>query len=295
MSVIDIAEAFNALIFRRRYGSGFKPHFSIRIEGVDFHIDSSPGKGYNLITHAHSDHFGQSNMKNFKAIASQETSAILSAVSGESFRGIAHKLNDRIDAGGVRIRSYPTFHIFGSTAYHFNSHGILITGDVKDFSKLPACEFLVTEATYGSPSHIFEDDLERVLVEAKAGNELGVYPVGKAQRIAKFLAENGVGFKTTEKIRRICNALEIEFDHGEAELLPPKMVRNGYVLSAQKFYKRRITVSDHLDYRGLIEMIEHCNPDYVLFYHGKPSRKLVDEIRKSGRKAFTLSEIDLYL
>ena len=295
MDVLEIAETFGILLFRRKYGRGFRPHFSMRVNDVDFHVDSSPGKGYNLITHAHSDHFGQRNMKNHKAIASSETAKILSAVTEKRFVGRTFEVGEELEVSGIRIRTCDTHHMHGSTAYHFRELGVLITGDVKDFSSLPECEFLIAEATYGHPSQVFDDELDRVVDAAESGSELGVYPIGKAQRIASLLSENGVGFRTVEKIERICRALGIEFQDGDAKLLPPKMVRNGYVLSAQSFYRNRITVSDHVDYRGVVEMVEHCNPEYVLFYHGNPTKKLVEELEKSGRKVLTLSDIRLWL
>ncbi|AKG90783.1 Beta-lactamase superfamily domain [Geoglobus ahangari] len=295
MSILDIAESFGTLIFRRKYGRGFRPHFSIRVNGVDFHIDSSPGKGYNIITHAHSDHFGQRNMKNHKAIASTETAKILEAVSGERFRGSVHEVGERLKLGGVSVATYPTHHMHGSTAYHFRDSGILITGDVKDFSDLPECEFLIAEATYGHPNYVFDDEIDRVIEVAENGYELGVYPIGKAQRIATLLSQHEIGFRTVDKIERICRALGIDYQDGDAMLLPPKSVTNGYVLSAQNFYRNRITVSDHVDYRGIIGLVEHCNPDYVLFYHGNPTKRLVSEIERSGRKVLTLSDIDVWL
>ncbi len=295
MDILEIAESFGILLFRRKYGRGFRPHLSMRLGGVDFHIDSSPGKEYNLITHAHSDHFGQRNMKNYKAVASTETAKILSAVTEKRFAGKTFGVGDRITLSDIVIETYPTHHMHGSSAYFFRDHGILITGDVKDYSELPECELLIAEATYGHPSQTFRDELDRVVDAAEKGHELGVYPIGKAQRIATLLSENGIGFETTEKISRICAALGIEHDDGDARLLPPKMVRNGFVLSAQNFYRNRITVSDHADFRGLVEMIEHCNPDFVIFYHGNPTKRLLEEVEKSGRKALTLSDVNVWL
>lgn len=295
MDVLEIAESFGILLFRRKYGRGFRPHFSMRVNNVDFHIDSSPGKGYNLITHAHSDHFGQRNMKNHKAIASSETAKILSAVTEKRFVGYTFEVGEKIEVSRISIRTYPTHHMHGSSAYHFRNLGVLVTGDVKDYSALPRCDFLIAEATYGHPGQVFNDELDRVIDAAERGKELGVYPIGKAQRIATLLSENGIGFRTVEKIERICKALGIEYNDGDARLLPPKMVSNGFVLSAQSFYRNRITVSDHVDYRGVVEMVEHCDPEYVLFYHGNPTKRLVEEMKKSGRKVLTLSEIGLWL
>ncbi len=295
MELLDIAEKFNVLIYRRKYGNGFRPHFSMRINEVDFHIDSSPGKGFTIITHAHSDHHGLRNLKNLRAIASQETATILSAISDERYRGMIHSIGERLNLKGIRINTYNTGHIDGSTAYFFRDNGILVTGDVKDFSHLPRCDVLITEATYGHPSYVFEDEVERVIEAARLGVELGAYPVGKAQRVARILSENEIGFKASGKIKKICDALGIEHSDGEARIVSPREVSDGYVLSAQRFYRKRIVFSDHIDYRGIVELVDYCNPEYVLFYHGNPTEKLIHEVEEMGVKALTLRDIKIHL
>ena len=286
-------KGFEILIYRRKFGRGFRPHFSLKIDGIDFHIDSSPGIGFNLITHAHTDHYGLRNMENRNAVASKETARILETVSGKRFRGITFNVGETIKVGGLKIKTFDTGHMHGSTAFYFKDKGILITGDVKDFSSFPKCDLLITEATYGHPAYVFEDEIDRVVRAAEEGRELGVYPVGKAQRVAELLNENDIGFRTTEKIERICRALGIDFQKGEAKLLPTREVRNGYILSAQKFYRNRIVLSDHIDYRGIIEMISHCDPDYVLFYHGRAHWRLIEEVKGMGVTPLTLTEVVL--
>lgn len=44
--------------------------------------------------------------------------------------------------------------------------GDVKTGDVKDYSQLPQCNVLVTEATYGSPKDNFREELEKLVDEA---------------------------------------------------------------------------------------------------------------------------------
>lgn len=293
--MLEIADCFGVLLYRRKFNRGFKPHFSLRMNGMDFHIDSSPGRGFNLITHAHTDHHGLRNMKNRKAFASKETARILEAVSGEKFRGSTFDIGETLKIDSLKIKTFETHHMHGSTAFYFKDKNMLITGDVKNFESLPRCELLITEATYGHPMHVFEDEIDRVLDAAKKGYELGAYPIGKAQRVAEILLSNGIGFETTEKIERICRALGIEFCEGEAKILPTKEVRRGFILSAQRFYRNRIVLSDHLDYRGIIDMLNHCDPDYVLFYHGNATKPLIEDVKRMGIKAYTLSDIDLRL
>ncbi len=299
MNSIEILDNFNVLPFKRRYNRGFKPHFSLRIDGIDFHIDSSPGIGYNLITHAHSDHYGFNNLKNYNAVMSEETVKILNTIDNRKnrrFRGIRFQIGDSLNLSGVKIKTYPTFHIIGSSAFLFKEYDILITGDVKNYYELPKCSLLITEATYADPSHTFEDEVDRLIEEAENNPIFGVYPVGKAQRVAEILIKSGFGFKGDDKIERICEALGLNPSDGPT-LLPPRVasMNRGFIITAQKFYRNRIVISDHLDYRGLIEMIEHCDPEHVIFYHGKPTKRFLYEIKRMGYSCSTLEDIDIFL
>lgn len=284
-------------IYRRRYGRGFRPHLSLLIDDIPFHIDSSPGEGYNLITHAHSDHHGQRNVSNGGAVASIETARILEVVTKERFEGRMFEVGDKLHLSGVKVETYPTYHIHGSAAFHFVDHDILVTGDVKDYRDLPECSFLITEATYGHPKHVFEEEIDRLVKAASAGAALGAYPIGKAQRVAEILLENGVDFTAERKIAEICRALGIEHGHSGSRIVSPRRVYEygGYILTAQNFYRcPRITLSDHLDYRGIVEMVHHCNPEIVIFYHGRPSKHLLDELERDGFRCLTLKDFEKY-
>ncbi|AEA46048.1 MBL fold metallo-hydrolase RNA specificity domain-containing protein [Archaeoglobus veneficus] len=299
MHSLDFAEFFGFFPYRRLRGRGVSPHFSMRIGDVDFHIDSSKGDDFNLITHAHSDHHGQKNMDNPNAVASHETAAILSASTGKAFSGRTFSVGKTLRFGEVKVKTYHTGHMHGSTAFYFDN-GVLVTGDVKDYRGLPKCSVLIAEATYGSPEHIFEDEVER-LVEEAPNSVLGAYPVGKAQRVAEILTNAGYSVAACNKISRICMCLgiEVDADDGEVFLVPPRELpyvrRSGrrYVLTAQNFYSfPRIVLSDHLDYEGILRMVEHCNPEHVIFYHGNPSECLIQELESMGYEVTLLHELE---
>ncbi len=284
--------------YRRKYGRGCRPHLSLCIEGWHFHIDTSPADyGINLITHAHTDHYGQRNMENGCAVASRESAAILEASTGKRFSGVTFEVGNRIKVGECRIKTYPTYHMHGSTAFYFSGSDVLITGDVKDYSKLPKCSILVTEATYGHPSHIFEEEIDKLLKVALSNNTVfGAYPIGKAQRVAEILTNEGLGFSAEEKIAKICSAVGLTATDGPTIASPRNLhlYGGGYILTAQKFYRwPRITISDHLDYRGLLEMIDHCEPEEVVFYHGKPSKRLLERIKAEGIACKTLNDLPI--
>ncbi len=295
MNSLDFAEQFDFFPYRRLRGRGVSPHFSMRVDGIDFHIDSSKGEGYNLITHAHSDHYGQKNVCNSCAVASRETATILKASTGKGFSGMTFNIGESLNLG-TRVKTYPTGHIHGSSAFYFKD-GVLVTGDVKDYRGLPMCHVLITEATYGSPEYVFEDEIDR-LVEEATNATFGVYPIGKAQRVAEILKNAGYDVAADGKISKICECLGIELcKGGETTLAPPWEVAMAsgkrYILTAQKFYNLpRIVISDHLDYEGIIRMVEHCNPEQVVFYHGNPSEHLIKELEAIGYGVTLLHELE---
>lgn len=291
-------ENFGFLPFKRVEKGKTRVHLTLRFDS-DLHIDSSSGAdGYNLITHAHTDHYGQNNMENPRAVASHQTASILETTTCKKFSGNCFRVGDKIDLDGLKINTYPTEHIPGSCAFLINSSSkVLVTGDVKDYSQLPQCNVLVTEATYGSPKDNFREELEKLVDEA-VDSTYGVYPIGKAQRVTSILNEAGYEVSAEEKIAGICSSLGIECNQngGDVNLVSPRRFRDidgkKFMLTAQKFYYPRIVVSDHLDYGGIKGMVEHCNPEQVVFYHGKPSEHLCQEIEDMGVGVTLLSHLE---
>ncbi len=302
MNSLDFSEFFGFYPFRRSWGSRLRPHFSFSYSGVTFHVDSSKGRAgeINLITHAHTDHYGQRNVRNRFALASVETAKILEACCGE-FAGrtfeVGRTIAIKTAEGCVRVRTYPTHHMHGSSAFFFDN-GLLITGDVKDYRSLPKCRVLVTEATYGSSCHVFRDEIDRLMC-VERGSILGAYPIGKAQRAAEILGNAGYEVRVEGKGRVVCETLGIEVcERGDVVITSPRELGNHsgrkYVLTAQNFYRYpRIVLSDHLDYEGILRMIEHCDPEHVLFYHGKPGEDLIEEVRGMGYGVSTLDSLDV--
>ncbi|RLI77902.1 MBL fold metallo-hydrolase [Archaeoglobales archaeon] len=303
MGSLEILESFGFLPYIRRRGRKLMPHLSLRFRDATFHIDSVKGdiNDYNLITHAHSDHYGQRNMDNENAIASTKTAKILETVTNKKFSGITFNVGENLNFDGLnlKIKTYDTGHISGSSAFLIQSEcKILVTGDVKDW-RVPRCDVLITESTYGHPEHTFEDEIDRIVEEAMDAT-YGVYPIGKAQRVARILVENGYHVKANQSISRICKALGIEIgeEDAEVELTTPKDVWRArgkrFVITAQKFYRLpRIVLSDHLDYGGILKMVEHSKANCVLFYHGKPSEKLIEDVKEMGKDVFTLKDLDM--
>jgi len=295
--IFEFAEKYGFIPHRRRGKRGFKPHLSLRFRSTILHVDSYAGEGYNLISHAHSDHYGHCNIRNRSAIASIETAKILEAVTGKKFVGKTFMIGETLKLDLLKIKTYPTQHMDGASAFLIKERSrVLVTGDVKDYKHLPKCDVLVTEATYGQPDYVFEDEIDRLLQEAQ-NSTFGVYPIGKAQRVARILIKNGFSVKAESKIRKVCAQLGIEVKGDGVELVPTRDIwkKSGrkFVLTAQKFYRiPRITISDHLDYEGIIRMVEHCNPEHVIFYHGNPTKELLEDLRGLGYSVSTLKDLD---
>lgn len=301
---------------KRRTGRGFKPHFAFRVaKDVTLGIDTSRGDecDHFLITHAHSDHAGGSAMLSSRSLASVETARSLEILYDREFEGSTFAVGDVLDLG-LEVRTHDNGHTVGSTAYSWHledGRRVLVSGDVKDYSKLPRCDVLVCEATYGDPSdptHVFDDEEER-LAEVLEGSDdllLGAYRFGKAQRAAGLLREHGysgaIGME--EDARRVAEELMDVgplCSPGEApvNIVNPRSVDGeGYVLTGmERFYESCIGISDHLDIRGLMGMVRHCDPDLVLPYHPdergacrKFARHVEREVGKASAPLHDLSE-----
>jgi putative mRNA 3-end processing factor len=311
----------------RTSGGNFKPHFSLafgsggecKTFGVDTTRNGRKDDQYFLITHAHTDHFGKSAMLSDRAIASDKTAVTLEMRHDQHYKGRTFRVGETIDVDGVQVRTYHTRHSIGATAFFWeNDRGVkvLVTGDVKDFSGLPKCDLLVTEATYGDPRDmncIFKDDFdsfEAALTHKRVG--FGAYAFGKAQRAVSMARE--FGFDDTIAMDRnslILTRLLIGDDAGDIVALngeehrmsvtSPWTLNNlpfgtkKYVLTGQKHYDHpTICISDHLDFNGLRDMVFAIDPEFTLVYHpdgGSNATAFSDFLRRNGKPSCTLSDL----
>jgi putative mRNA 3-end processing factor len=319
------------LALRQRNSRGtFKPHISVRFRDETgdlrmFSIDTTrtPGKiaqpdAY-LITHAHSDHHGKSAMLSPNAICSDKTAVALEIRHDKRYAGRMFGLGDEIDVIGMRVKTFPTKHTVGATAFYWeNDVGtrILVTGDVKDAGRLPPCDVLITEANYGDPADPtchFADDLEgmrRALFE-NGQVAFGAYEFGKAQRAVELI--RGFGYDGAIRMDARTRALTRTMleDAGElAELgsegddgvfivapwelnkLPWNMKK--YVLSCRMDYPYPIIkISDHLDVCGLENMVRKLNPEVTLVYHPSGHRpyKFSEYLNSMGIDSISIDQI----
>jgi putative mRNA 3-end processing factor len=303
---------------------GCAPHLSIRFDSRLFSIDTSRSPkaclqpdAY-LITHAHSDHYGKSAMLSPKSVASIETARALEIRYEREYKGRTFVVGESIMVDDVEIKTHPTGHTIGSSAFSWKTEtgeSVLITGDVKDYSHLPRSDFLVTEANYGDPydpSCIFEDDLAGFSEALESRASFGAYAFGKAQRAVALM--RAMGYKdeigmdaqslilTQELLKDAAGPLT-EVNGGGINVVTPWNLplvrsRNKYFLTGRRDTSYpTIQLSDHLDFRGLMKMIEHVSPEKVLVYHpeGERANLLAHHLQQCGMETSSLDLIEKFV
>lgn len=293
------------MVFRVKNSRGsFKPHLSVKFKSVEgdlvtFSIDTTrtPAKYQQpdayLITHAHSDHNGKSAMLSERAVCSDKTALALEIRHQRKYAGRMFKVGETIDIKGVKVQTFHNFHTVGSTSFMWENElgtKILVTGDVKDASMLPKCDLLITEANYGDPedtSCYFEDDITGFEDAFKANPSIafGAYAFGKAQRAVGLLRELGYDGTIEMDDQSLSLTRTLLEDAGELACLgescgdcisvvPPwdlgKLPSHisKYVMTGRSDYRYpAIQISDHLDARGLVEMVKDVDPEFTVVYH----------------------------
>ena len=303
---------------------GCAPHLAISFDSHLFSIDTSRAPkaalqpdAY-LITHAHSDHYGKSAMLSSRAVASMETARALEIRYDREYQGRTFRVGESILVDEVLIDTHPTGHTIGSSAFSWlteTGERVLVTGDVKDYRHLPKSDFLVMEATYGDPydpSCIFDDDIAAFSEALDEGASFGAYAFGKAQRAValmramRYRDEIGMDDKslllTSELMGPAAGPLA-ELNGAGINVATPwnlNLVRSRakYFLTGRRDSSYpTIRLSDHLDFRGLMRMIEHVSPERVLVYHPQGARAglLAHHLQECGLDTTSLDCIDRFV
>ncbi len=172
----------------------------------DFYIDPVRPVARAVITHGHADH---ARAGHGAVMATAETLAIMGVRYGEGFAGAVQALaySQTVAIGGVEISLVPAGHVLGSAQVVVRWKGLtmVVSGDYKrrrDPTCPPfeptLCDVFVTEATFGLPVFRHPPDGEEIakLLRSVArfperGHLVGVYSLGKAQRVIRLLREAG--------------------------------------------------------------------------------------------------------
>ncbi len=253
-----------------------------------------------------------------RAIASVETARALEIRYDRKFKGRTFHVGESIMVGDVVVGTYPTGHTIGSAAFGWETEvgtSVLVTGDVKDYSALPRCDFLVSEANYGDPwdpSCIFEDDIGGFYEALESGASFGAYAFGKAQRAVALI--RAMGYKdeigmdsqslilTMELMKDAAGPLT-EVNGDVTNVVTPWNLgqvrcKNKYFLTGRRDTSYpTIRLSDHLDFRGLMRMIEHISPKEVLVYHpeGERASLLAHHLQQCGMETTSLDMIEKFV
>jgi putative mRNA 3-end processing factor len=170
-----------------------------------FHIDPSRPVARALITHGHGDH---ARPGHGAVLATTATAAFMRARFGPeagTLQPVVYGQEQQL--GDVRVRFVPAGHILGSAQIVLEHAGqrVVVSGDYKrrrdptcpPFEPVP-CDVFITEATFGLP--VFrhppaEDEIARLLESLRLFPErahlVGVYALGKCQRVIALLREAG--------------------------------------------------------------------------------------------------------
>lgn len=171
----------------------------------DFYIDPVRPVERALITHGHADH---ARAGHGHVMATQRTLDIMALRYGAEFAG-AVQVAAPCEIGGVAVSFHPAGHVLGSAQIRVAHKGlsIVVTGDYKRGVDATAETYepvrgdvFITEATFGLP--VFRhpdprDEIGKLLRSVAQFPErthlVGVYALGKAQRVIRLIRDAGYG------------------------------------------------------------------------------------------------------
>ncbi len=306
----------------------------------DFHIDPHSGVGRAVVTHGHSDH---ARPGHGAVLATPETLAIASARLGAG-AGHSHqplRYGERLRLGEVDVWLAPAGHVLGSAQVVMEHRGAraVVSGDYKrrpdrtcaGFEVVP-CDLFITEATFALPVFRHPDDGGEIakLLASVARNPdrthlVGVYALGKAQRVMALLREAGYDrplyiHGALEGISKLYEKFGVPLGTlapvtprnksglaGEIVLAPPNAANDkwsrgfadplmafasGWMRIRQRARQRGVELplilSDHADWDELTATIEAVEAEEIWVTHGREDA-LVHYAETRGIKARALS------
>jgi putative mRNA 3-end processing factor len=171
-----------------------------------FYIDPVRPVDKAVITHGHSDH---ARPGHGAVLATRETLDLMRLRCGAGFAGTTQAVGygETIGINGVSLTLHPAGHVLGSAQVCVAHNGLRIvaSGDYKDAVdptctpfELVRCDVFITEATFGLPVFRHGDPmaetrklLSSVALFPERAHLVGVYSLGKAQRMTALIRQAG--------------------------------------------------------------------------------------------------------
>jgi putative mRNA 3-end processing factor len=286
-----------------------------------FFVDPNRPVERAVITHGHSDH---ARAGHGVVLATAETLAIMQERYGEGYAGQTQALayGETAMRDGVEISLAPAGHVLGSAQAAIRAHGLtlVVSGDYKrrrdptcpPFEPVP-CDVFITEATFGLPVFRHPDDageigklLRSVEQFPERTHLVGVYALGKAQRVIKLLREAGWErplyiHGALERLNALYERFGVELgplepatDEGRADLAgeivlcPPSVFGERWTRrfadpvtafasgwmgvrarARQRSVELPLVISDHADWDELTATLAELKPGEVWITHGR--------------------------
>jgi putative mRNA 3-end processing factor len=288
-----------------------------------FHIDPTRPVERALITHGHSDHARRGHGA---VLATRQTLAIMAERYQEGFAGTTQeaKLGETIAIDGVKVTFHPAGHVLGSAQIAVGRNGMKIVAS-GDYKRRPdptcekfepvKCDVFITEATFALPVFRHPDDraeIRKLLASVAQFPDrthlIGVYALGKAQRVIALLREAGYDAPVYihGALQRLCDLYSREgialgriepatLDKGKRHdfagqivLGPPAAFAerwarrfadpvacfaSGWMRIRQRARQRGVElpliISDHCDWDELCDTIREVEPKEVWVTHGR--------------------------
>ena len=306
----------------------------------DFYIDPLYPVKKALITHAHTDH---ARPNNHFILGTKETIEIMKIRYAKSYCTNYQVINynSPLTINNIDITFIPAGHILGSSQIliEYNGCKVLISGDYKRVEDKTCksyqnkkCDIFITEATFGLPifSHPFDKDEIKKLLESVIKNNqkphlIGVYALGKCQRILSLLRDagydetiylHGALMKITDyyvsegvRIGKVKNTSDLNLSELKNQIIlcppsalhdkwsrkfknPIKGIVSGWMNIRQRIKQKNIQlpliISDHADWNDILLTTKENNPEKVLVTHGR-EEALVFQLNKLGYDAKALN------
>jgi len=301
-----------------------------------FYIDPVRPVDKALITHAHSDHARAGHRA---VLATLETLGLMQLRCGEDCAGTLQPIGygEAVEINGVTVRFHPAGHVLGSAQISVERNGrrVVASGDYKNVAdptcapfELVRCDLFITEATFGLPVFRHGDPaaetqklLQSVALFPERAHLVGVYALGKAQRLIALLRQAGYTAPiylhgALERLAQYYIARGIDLGAlrlareatkpelaGAIALCPPSAVKelwsrrfpdpvtsfaSGWMRVRARARQRQIelplVISDHADWDGLTATIAATGAGEVWVTHGEEDA-LVHWCVASGRQA----------